>query len=272
MNQHFLLRGFRFSLLLHGIVLCSIIYLGNLLPDVSPPLKIDFSIDKGCNDCPSEINSEKLPAPVAEKVIPRPPIKQIPPEIKPQLEEKKTEVIKPKEPEPKPVKTEITPPVLKKIIPLQAKKLMVVEKKVRVTAVEPIIKSTPVKSQQMEVEPKDTEPQETSALLPAIKPAFQGKSASPKEQYIKANFSFIRDTVERNINYPDIARRMGWEGKVLVTFLVYTDGHVENIRVIRSCGFKALDKNAIKTIKRCAPFPKPPLRAEVTLPITYRLN
>ena len=129
-------------------------------------------------------------------------------------------------------------------------------------------------------EKESLESQSASAVIPATAASSQVKAASRRDEYIKANFSFIRDTVERNINYPAIARRMGWEGKVLVAFLIDIDGHVENIRVIKSCGFKALDKNAIKTIERCAPFPKPPLSAEVTqplsaevtLPITYKLN
>jgi protein TonB len=295
MNQHLLLRGVRVSLLLHGVVLCSIFYLGNLLPDVSPPLKIDFYIDNGSTDCPSGNCSENLPEPVAEKKKPRPPIKKTPPVNKPKLQEKKPETIKPKQPEPKPVKSEVPKPVLKKIVPLQTKKRMVVEEKVRVAAVEPKIEATPVQSQQKKVEPKEvelkelqteetepsvvlaaekesSEPQDASAVIPAAASPSQAKAASPKEHYIKANFSFIRDTVERNLNYPAIARRMGWEGKVLVAFLIDIDGHVENIRVIKSCGFKALDKNAIKTIERCAPFPKPPLSADITLPITYKLN
>jgi protein TonB len=290
MNQHLLLRGVRVSLLLHGVVLCSIFYLGNLLPDVSPPLKIDFSINHGNTDCPSGNCSENLPEPVAEKMKPSSPIKKATPVKKPQLQEKQAEAIKPKQPELKPVKSEVPRPVLKKITPLHTKKRMVVNEKVRVTAVEPIIKATPVQSQPRKSEPKEvetqktesspvvatekelSEPQNTSALIPAAAASSQVKAASPREEYIKANFSFIRDTVERNINYPAIARRMGWEGKVLVAFLIDIDGHVENIRVIKSCGFKALDKNAIKTIERCAPFPKPPLSAEVTLPITYKLN
>ncbi len=291
MNQHLLLRGFRFSLLLHGIVLCSIVYLGNILPDVALPLKIDFSIEKDSADCLSGNCSEKLPEAVAEKVSLRPPIKKATPANKPQLVGKKSEaMIKPKQPEPKPVRSEVQRPVLKTIVPLQTKKRMVVEEKVRVTAVEPIIEATPVQIQPKEIEPKEvelkenqpniaaaagkesSEPQDAYALMPLTAPEIPAKSASPKEQYIKANFSFIRDTVERNTSYPDIARRMGWEGKVLVAFIVCTDGQVEDIRVIKSCGFKALDKNAINTIKRCAPFPTPPLRAEVTLPITYRLK
>ena len=69
-----------------------------------------------------------------------------------------------------------------------------------------------------------------------------------------------------------MARKMGWEGKVLLSFVISTNGYVETIKIIKSCGFKTLDQNAIKTVRQCAPFPSPPVNAELILPVTYRLN
>lgn len=280
MNHHLLLRGFRFSFLLHGIVLLLIVYVGNLLPKVTPPLKIDFSIENDCTASSSGESSKKLPEPALEREHSKPPIKKAPPATKPRLVEKKSEAIKPKQVEPASVKAELQIPVPKKLVPLQTKKRLVVEEKAAVAAVEQFTESIPVQVQPKEIEPTDvgraekvlSTPQDVPTFIPATAPVIQAQSPSPKEQYIKANLSFIRDAVERETRYPDMARRMGWEGKVILTFIVCTDGLVEDIRVIKSCGFKALDKNAINTIKRCSPFPQPPIRAEVTLPITYRLN
>jgi protein TonB len=98
------------------------------------------------------------------------------------------------------------------------------------------------------------------------------KKVSAQEHYIKANFAYIKDAVQLKTRYPGIARRMGWQGKVLLSFIINTNGHIEDIRIVKSCGFKALDKNAVDTVKRCAPFPKPMARAKLTLPVTYRLN
>lgn len=272
MNHH-LFRGIGVSLLLHGLVLCSIVYLGILLPDLTPPLVIDFSIENDSANRQPSNSPHNLPRPTQEKAKPSPSKKKALPVNKPQVAEKKSETVKPKQPEPKPVKAEAQKPVPKKIAPLQTKKRMEVEEKVIVTAVEPITESIPVQTQEKEVEPSLIDAVEKApSILPATVPEIQTNSPSPKEQYLKANFSFIRDLVKRKTSYPNIARRMGWEGRVLVAFIVCTDGQVEDIRIIKSCGFKALDKNAIKTIKGCAPFPKPPIRAEVTLPITYRLH
>ncbi len=122
------------------------------------------------------------------------------------------------------------------------------------------------------IEPALDVSQEIVTVVEKVRAKRQVNPTSLRDHYVKANYSYIRDAVERRTSYPNIARKMGWEGKVLVAFTVCDDGQVEDIRIIKSCGFKALDKNAIKTIKQCAPFPKPPVRAEVTLPITYRLN
>lgn len=276
MSHHLLLRGVNFSLLLHGIVLFLIVYVGNLLPEVTAPLKIDFSIENKSPASLSGSNSLKLPEPAEEREILKPPVKRAPPENKTDLVEKKVEVLKPKQPEPKQVKSPAENPEPKKLVPLQTKKRMIVEKEAPVAAaVEQFPESIPVQTQQKEIEPivdALAESQDVPDLTPVAAPVIEGQAPSPKERYLKVNFSFIRDAVERATRYPDMARRMGWEGKVLIAFTVCPDGLIEDIRVIKSCGFKGLDKDAIDTIKRCTPFPKPPVRAELTLPIIYRLN
>lgn len=74
------------------------------------------------------------------------------------------------------------------------------------------------------------------------------------------------------MTYPKIAREMGWEGKVTVSFVVYENGHVDGIKIIESSGIGILDKNAVETIKKVSPFPKPPVKAELIVPIAYRLE
>lgn len=90
--------------------------------------------------------------------------------------------------------------------------------------------------------------------------------------YIRRHFSYIRDSIQKNLNYPKIAREMGWEGKVTVSFVVCENGYVDSIKIIESSGFGILDKNAIETIKKIARFPRPPVEAQVIIPIVYRLN
>ena len=57
-----------------------------------------------------------------------------------------------------------------------------------------------------------------------------------------------------------------------IAFFVCEDGGVNDVRVLESSGFGLLDTNAVETVKRVAPFPNPPVRAEIRMAITYRLD
>lgn len=93
-----------------------------------------------------------------------------------------------------------------------------------------------------------------------------------KMGYLKKHFAYIRDMIMKNISYPHMARKMGWEGKVVISFVVEESGRVEDIRVIESSGIGLLDKNAVQTIIKASPFPKPPIKAALIIPVVYKLN
>ena len=61
-------------------------------------------------------------------------------------------------------------------------------------------------------------------------------------------------------------------GKAMVSFIIMENGQVANIKIIRSTGYEILDVNLVETIKEVAPFPKPPIKAELHIPYTYRLE
>ena len=90
--------------------------------------------------------------------------------------------------------------------------------------------------------------------------------------WIKENFNFIKEAIRKNMTYPTLARKNGWQGKVLVSFVICLDGLVEDIRIAKSSGVALLDKNAVDTIKQIAPFPNPPVRATIIVPINYTLD
>lgn len=93
-----------------------------------------------------------------------------------------------------------------------------------------------------------------------------------QKRYLKEHFFFIRDIIIKNLSYPSTARRMGWEGKVLVSFVINNDGFVSDIKIVESSGFGILDKNAVETVKKASPFPRPPVRAELVMPVVYELR
>jgi TonB family protein len=96
--------------------------------------------------------------------------------------------------------------------------------------------------------------------------------SSDKSRYMKAHFSYIKDLIYKHLIYPVTAKKMGWEGKVITTFVVSSEGYVKDVRISKSSGHEILDENAVKAIKNASPFPKPPVEAQIIIPILYRLN
>jgi protein TonB len=66
---------------------------------------------------------------------------------------------------------------------------------------------------------------------------------------------------------------MGWEGKVLISFVLTKEGKISFLIIERSSGYKVLDENAIDTIKKVSKyFPLPPLDVKIKIPISYKLH
>lgn len=87
----------------------------------------------------------------------------------------------------------------------------------------------------------------------------------------------IRRRIESAKRYPPEARRVGYEGTVVISFTINLDGTLTDVRVINSSGHTILDRAAVMTIKRAAPFPSlKPYTTEQSLtlevPITFRLK
>jgi TonB family protein len=98
------------------------------------------------------------------------------------------------------------------------------------------------------------------------------KNGGVMKGYLRSHLSYIRDMIQRNITYPDIARRNGWMGKVTVSFIIAHNGCVRDIEVVRSSGFGCLDKNAVEAVEHSSPFPHPPVEARIIIPILYELH
>lgn len=93
-----------------------------------------------------------------------------------------------------------------------------------------------------------------------------------RKKYLSENFAYILKIIQDHISYPRQARCEGLTGKALVSFVVLENGQVANIRILRSTDYEILDLNLIETIKRVAPFPKPPIKAELRMQLTYHLE
>lgn len=237
-------KGSVFSILLHIFLVYGLISLTAAMENDPPPPVLNFNLI-----AESRIQQKSSP------VVDEPPIPKT---------VKKIEPVEPFVPEPEPVPLEkvavFKPEVVKKKIiprvepaPIQPKPT-IVEKTI---PPDPVIHRTVSKP----VAHKEIKNRVTQAPL-----------ISPREVYVKEQFSYIKNAIQRTINYPRLARRMGWEGKVVISFIVSKDGNIDKARVIESSGYTALDKNALETIEKSTPFPKPPARAELIVPVVYRLR
>ena len=97
------------------------------------------------------------------------------------------------------------------------------------------------------------------------------EQAGLQQAYVNEYFAYIRDKIVKSLFFPPAARKMGWSGKVSVSFVICRDGRVEQVKIVQSTGFEVLDRNVVDAIKRASPFPRPPVEAELTLPIVYKL-
>jgi len=80
----------------------------------------------------------------------------------------------------------------------------------------------------------------------------------------------------RNLRYPEIARKAGIEGKVLVRATISADGSVSNTTVVESLGEAGCDEAAIEAIKsvdwKPAQKDGTPVSVEITVPFQFKLN
>jgi len=92
-----------------------------------------------------------------------------------------------------------------------------------------------------------------------------------RTRYLREHFAYIRDLILKNLNYPTLAKKLG-QGNLRVSFVIKEDGRVEGVKITESSGYEVLDNNVIETIREVQPFPKPPIKAEIVIPVAYALR
>lgn len=86
----------------------------------------------------------------------------------------------------------------------------------------------------------------------------------------------LAEYLQKNIKYPQMARESGIQGRVFVNFVVEPDGHVSNVKVLRSLG-GGCDEEAMRVVK-AMPKWKPgkqrgkPVRVSYILPVNFKLQ
>lgn len=76
--------------------------------------------------------------------------------------------------------------------------------------------------------------------------------------------------------YPQIARKRGWEGTVVLRLTVNREGSVERVNTHKSSGFPDLDESAVEAVKTWRFSPAKdgefPISATVDLPVRFDLD
>jgi protein TonB len=86
----------------------------------------------------------------------------------------------------------------------------------------------------------------------------------------------LMEWLSKNIHYPDRAKDVGVDGKVVIQFVVEKDGKITNVEVIKKAGW-GFDEEAIEVVKKMPPW-KPakqngkPVRLQMNLPIRFTLS
>jgi periplasmic protein TonB len=103
--------------------------------------------------------------------------------------------------------------------------------------------------------------------LLSIKDKGKRKSATEKE---------LLTNIYKTIKYPEMARQIGAQGKVYVSFIVNTEGEITNVKITRGVNDE-LDAEALRAVNS---LPKmvpgkqldKPVNVRYNIPIEYRLN
>lgn len=96
------------------------------------------------------------------------------------------------------------------------------------------------------------------------------RGTAPGRKHGEKQLARIWRKINRAKYYPLHARRNLWEGNPRVTFKIGNEGHVEYVRLVKSCGITELDDAAIETVRRAVPLPHYP--KAITLTIRYSLR
>ncbi len=115
--------------------------------------------------------------------------------------------------------------------------------------------------------------QEMARLAAALSTQNQAYAKRPHKKFISANTkefayaAYMRGMVDRiervgNLNYPEIARRKGLHGDLLLTVTLDPSGRVIDVEIVKSSGYPELDNAAKRIVGLAAPFPPLPATKE----------
>lgn len=99
-----------------------------------------------------------------------------------------------------------------------------------------------------------------------------------EEAEFEGGFKALRDFIGKNLTYPDLAREIGKEGTVYVSFVIDEKGMVESTKVLKGIG-AGCDEEAVRVVSKIPKFKKPgknavgkPVKVLYNIPIAFKLR
>lgn len=172
----------------------------------------------------------------------------------------------------------LSPPPIKpkktKKKPKKIKKKIVKKKVIKKPVIKPIPKRFYPKQEEPSLQQKIVQPKKESVS--------QVQTTQKVQQDIKINadvlsayLSEVRRQIQNNLQYPYRAKRLGLEGRTIVSFLINKNGDIDqkSLKILQSSGNRILDKSALASILEAAPFGKTPQKSlRINIPVIFRLK
>jgi TonB family protein len=103
-------------------------------------------------------------------------------------------------------------------------------------------------------------------------PATDNQQTKSKARII----SIIYEELSQHFNYPKLAQKRNWQGKVMLSLRVTANGEINNVRIKNSSGYSILDQAAINSLIKIGYLPQVsswlPYDIDLKLPVLYQLT
>ena len=95
-------------------------------------------------------------------------------------------------------------------------------------------------------------------------------STGPSRTEIKRSYlAMVLSRIEKKRYYPRLARMRNYEGRVGLLLEISAEGKLFSVKLVKSSGYRVLDRAALKIARMAAPFPPPP--SELDPPIKLKI-
>ena len=146
----------------------------------------------------------------------------------------------------------------------------------------PVAAATPVKPQGLE---RPAARQQIDPPVPSSAPAQvpdnragtaqAASSSTSREEHEQHLRACVMELITRQLSYPAIARRKGWQGVVRLELHIEPDGQISDLQIDQTSGYAVLDKAALQSLQ-LARIPEAAQwldgeTVDIIVPVEYRL-